>query len=141
MAARPPLVDRHEQCLANSHIVERLACVIGRQDVAAIPVTLLHGDFVAQFLDVLVAGRWGFAAEFKRGAVGTDRVDPCLLLRGVTATLEAVQVRMSGMVIVRIANAADRLSDLHALEPERPGAHDVAFVIMRVFFPADGARR
>ena len=126
-----PAVDRQGQRAAHPHVVERLLLVVGRDDVAAVPVALLHRDLVAELLDELVARRGRQAAELDRRAVGADRVDADRLLGGEDAD-EAVEIGQALVVIVGVAHALDRLAGLVAGELERAGAHDVLLVPVRV---------
>ena len=126
-----PAVDRQRQGAAHPDIVERLPRVVRRDQGAAIPVALLHGDLVAQRRDKFVARRRRKAAELDRRPVGLDRGHPDRLLVGENAD-EAVQIGQSRAVVVGIAHAGDRLPHLIVLEAERAGAHDVLLEPVRV---------
>ena len=76
-----PLIDRQQQCAADSDVVEWLARRVGRDQVAAIPVTGLHRDLIMQFAGQFIACRGRQAAELDRRAVGADRVHPHRLFR------------------------------------------------------------
>src|SRR5262249_55921463 len=71
-----PPVDGQGQRTADAGIVERPFLVVRRYQTAAIPVALLHSDFIAQRLDEFVARRRREATELDRGAVRAYRVEP-----------------------------------------------------------------
>src|SRR5205823_7256491 len=104
--------------------------VIGQQ-VAAIPVALLHGDLVAELLDELVARRGRLAAELHRRPIRADRIDAGRQLRRVYRG-EAIEIRQSLMVVIGVAFAGDGLSGLVTHEFEGPRAENVLFVPMLV---------
>ena len=126
-----PLVDRQQQRSPHPDVVERLLLVIGRHQIAAVPVALLHRDLVAELLDELIARRGRQAAELHCRAVRADRVDPdCLLVR-VDAG-EPVEIRQPRVIIIGVAHALDRLAELVFGELERARAHDVLLVPARI---------
>ena len=126
-----PAVDRQGQGAAHAHIVERLARLVRRDQGAAVPVALLHGDLVAQSRDQFVARRRREAAELDRRTVGLDRGHADCLLVGEYAD-EAIEIGQAGAVVVRIAHAGDRLAQQVFLEAERAGTHDVRLEPVRV---------
>src|SRR5271165_282664 len=116
---------------ADLHVVERLSLVVGRDKMAAIPVALLHGDLVAQCFDELVAGGGWKPAELDRRTVGTDRFDAKGLLVGIDA-VKTVEIGQPLVIIIGVLHPLDRLADLVRGEFERPRAHDVFFVPVRI---------
>ena len=105
--------------------------MVRRHHVAAVPVALLHDDLVAELLDELVARGRGQRAELKRRTVGPDGVGAHRLLRREDPH-EAVEVGLSGMIIVRVALALDRLADLIVGQPEGARPHDILLVPVHV---------
>src|SRR5262249_58993826 len=110
-----PLVDRERKGAAHARVIERLALVIGRYHVAAVPVALLKDDLVAELARELLARGRRQAAELARPAAGADGVDAHRLL-GRKDGGEAVEIRLPRMVIVGIAHDLDRLAGLVADE-------------------------
>src|SRR5262249_151231 len=104
-----PLVDRGRERPPDPDVVERLLLVIGRDHIAAVPVAVLHDDFVAQLLLELIARRGRQAAEFTRRAVGPDGVDADRLL-GRKDAGESVEIRRPRVIIVGVASPLDRLA-------------------------------
>jgi hypothetical protein len=91
----------------------------------------LHRDLVAQILCEFVARGWLRAAEFDRGAIGADGIDPDRL-PGCEQALEPIQIRLAFVVIVRIADALDRLPDGMINKVKRARAHHMSLVPMRI---------
>ena len=69
-----------DACPANAGIVKGFSLVVWGDDQSAVPIALLHRDFVAEGADQLVDRRGRQAAKLDRGTVAADRLDPHRLL-------------------------------------------------------------
>src|SRR5690349_13215016 len=101
--------------------------MVGRDQVAAVPVVGLYDDLVTEFPLEIVDRRWRQAAELHSRPTGVDRLYPHHLLLREDAD-EAVQIGLPLVVVIRIPFAPDRLADIVADEPERTGAHHALLV-------------
>src|ERR1700736_2949797 len=126
-----PLVDSQRQRAAHPHVIERLLLMVRRDHVAAVPVALLQHDLVAESALKLLARGGRQAAELAGRAVGENGIDAYRLFGREDAD-EAVEIRLSRMIIVGIAHALDRLAGLIADELEWAGAHDIHLVPARI---------
>ncbi len=126
-----PLVDRQGQGSADPHVVERLLLVIRRDHVHAVPVAGLDGDLVAEFLHQLIACRRRQPAKLHRRSVGANGIDADRLLVGENAG-EPIEIGQALVVVVGVALALDRLTDLILDELERSRSHHVLFVPVRI---------
>ena len=126
-----PAVNGQGQGAPHADIVKRLALVVRGYDPAAVPVTGLNGNFVAESLFQLVNRGRREATKFDCGPVGADRLDPNGLLIGKYPG-KAIEVRQALAEVVRVALALDRLANIVAHELERAGAENILFVPMWV---------
>src|SRR5207253_10976975 len=122
-----PPVDCQGQRAAHANIVERFSFVVWRGEKAAVPVTGLYRDLVAERADQLVAGRRREAAEFDCPAVAADRIETGRLLRGQDPD-DFVEIRQPLVIIIRVAYPFDRLAGLVAVILEWARTLDVLLV-------------
>src|SRR5262249_25519532 len=102
-------------------------------EAAAVPITFLLGYLIAELGLQLVARRRRQAAEFDRGTVAAQRVNPRRLLLGKN-TFEPVEIGKARVVIIGVAHPADRLSGAVGDAFEGPRPFDVLLVPAWVLF-------
>src|SRR5262249_38372986 len=122
-----PAVDCQGQRPPHSHVVKRLSLVVCLDEAAAVPIAFLLGYLVAKLGLQIVARRRRHAAEFDRGTVAAQRVDPRRLLLGEDA-FESVEIGQARVVIIGVAHPVDRLTGLVGGELKGPRPFDVLLV-------------
>src|SRR5215472_4944345 len=122
-----PAVDCQGQGAAHPDIVKRLPFVVRGDQISAVPVALLNGQLTAERSLQLVTSRRRKATELDRCPVAADRADPDRLLVGENAA-KAVEIGQSLVVVIGIADACNRLTQLIPSETKRARAHDILLI-------------
>jgi len=94
-----PAVDRPTQRAPHPGVVKRFFLWFGCTKLPAIPVALLHRDFVTERLDDLVAGRGWQSAELYSRPIAANSLDPHRLFIGENAG-KTVEIRKAFAIII-----------------------------------------